>query len=60
MGNTRLNVSDNSIRLGIDIGGTSVKFAILKNEEIVHKSSILTEKNLVKNSCLILPKSAIN
>jgi len=39
------NSKNNGTKLGIDIGGTSVKFAIVQNEKIVHKSSILTEKN---------------
>jgi len=34
------NSKNNGTKLGIDIGGTSVKFAIVQNEKIVHKSSI--------------------
>ncbi len=35
---------DNLIRLGIDIGGTFIKFAVLKNGEILFKDSIETNQ----------------
>lgn len=35
---------DNLIRLGIDIGGTFIKFAVLKNGEMLYKDSIETSQ----------------
>jgi len=34
-----------TIRLGVDIGGTNVKFAVLEDEKVIYKTSIETKKD---------------
>ena len=39
------------MKLGIDIGGTDVKFAVISKNEIIYKSKIRSESTYIAFSC---------